>query len=507
VLRAGDTKATLYGYLPQASKAPGAFTGTQLSASSVYPSAGAPTTVSTTLPVYTGTSNDSTIADLVATLPNTDDTDDGYAGLYELRLKTGANGLAPTAKYDAVDIAVTGTSWQVVYPVSTGGTTTALTAAGTSGPVGTATTLTATVSPSTAAGSVQFADGSTNLGSPVLVSSGVATTSWTPSTVGAHTLTATFTPSDSSSPSVGTLVYDVNKAQASLTGTWSTTTPTYGRTYTVAAKVTVHGVSPTGTVTLFNGTSNIGSATLSSGSATITVGATKLAPGSHTETLSYAGSSTISGTATTQKITEGQASSTTKISLSPTSVTTTKSTKVTITVTATGVTPTGAIDLYDAATGSHVSAVTLTAADKGKVVATLPVITKAGSYEIHAKYLGSTDVKASTSASSKLTVSLTSSATKISLSATSVTTAKQIKVTITVTASGTTPTGTIDLYQSASGARVAAVTLSAKDKGKVTVTFPLIKKTGSYEIHAKYLGSTQVKTSTSASAKLTVKKA
>jgi hypothetical protein len=64
-----------------------------------------------------------------------------------------------------------------------------------SGPqdTGTSVTLEATVSPS-AAGSVQFRDGSTDIGSPVTLSGGTASTSTSSLTAGAHTLHAVFIP-------------------------------------------------------------------------------------------------------------------------------------------------------------------------------------------------------------------------------------------------------------------------------------------------------------------------
>jgi Bacterial Ig-like domain (group 3) len=55
--------------------------------------------------------------------------------------------------------------------------------------------FTATVSPTAAAGTVQFKDGATDIGAPVAVVSGVATSSWT-ATVGGHNITAVFTPAN-----------------------------------------------------------------------------------------------------------------------------------------------------------------------------------------------------------------------------------------------------------------------------------------------------------------------
>ncbi len=57
-------------------------------------------------------------------------------------------------------------------------------------------TLSATVSPAAAAGTVQFTDGTTNIGAPVTVSGGAATLTTSTLAVGAHSFTATFTPAN-----------------------------------------------------------------------------------------------------------------------------------------------------------------------------------------------------------------------------------------------------------------------------------------------------------------------
>ena len=64
------------------------------------------------------------------------------------------------------------------------------------GPVayGTSVDLSATVAPSTAVGTVQFKDGTTNLGTPVAVSGGTALKTVSTLTSGSHSLTATFVP-------------------------------------------------------------------------------------------------------------------------------------------------------------------------------------------------------------------------------------------------------------------------------------------------------------------------
>ncbi|RMI27592.1 Ig-like domain-containing protein [Nocardia stercoris] len=58
--------------------------------------------------------------------------------------------------------------------------------------VGQATTLTATVSPANAGGTVSFSDGTTVLGTGTVNASGTATLSWTPTVAGSHSITANY---------------------------------------------------------------------------------------------------------------------------------------------------------------------------------------------------------------------------------------------------------------------------------------------------------------------------
>ena len=160
-----DTRATLYGYLPVNGQSPGQFSGEALGASTLYPNSGAPAPLNTsTLPLETGKAGDETIAQLMSDFPNNDTSNDGYADMYVLRLKTTHPGSNNTT-YDSADIMIdtTTSTWSVVYGNVTP-TTTSLTASPASPqPFGTSVTLTATVTTG-APGTVQFLDGTTNIG-------------------------------------------------------------------------------------------------------------------------------------------------------------------------------------------------------------------------------------------------------------------------------------------------------------------------------------------------------
>lgn len=127
-------------------------------------------------------------------------------------------------------------------------TTTVLTASNSAPVVNTAITLTATVTSdaggSTPAGTVQFVIDGNNAGSPVNLSGGAATYSYTPTTAGVHTITANYAPASgsSSTASSGTLALTVS----------ASTSPS-GSLQISATNVTVsQGGSGASTVTITN---------------------------------------------------------------------------------------------------------------------------------------------------------------------------------------------------------------------------------------------------------------
>jgi hypothetical protein len=287
-VRSGDTKATLYGYLPKNGVAPGGWSGELLGGPTTYPLATAPSALaSSALPLEAGAAGDVGVADLASDLPNT--ATDAYAGLYQLRLKTTQANQPANTTYDSADILITGSTWSVVYPASTvTSTTTTLTTSPASPQIaGTSIQLTATVSPATD-GTVQFEDGSTPIGSPVTVASGAASLSISTLSVGSHTLNAVFTPSGSTfSGSTGTTSFTVSPAAATSTNTALGVDPTTAAADTpvnLTASVTSGGIalaSGSGTVKFYdNATTLLGSSAVGAGGvATLTYGA--FSEGSH----------------------------------------------------------------------------------------------------------------------------------------------------------------------------------------------------------------------------------
>ncbi|HVW79436.1 MAG TPA: Ig-like domain-containing protein [Mycobacteriales bacterium] len=202
-LRSGDTKATLYGYLPVSGKPAAEFSGEQLSSATSFPATGAPSGVSSSLPVVTGSSTDESLAALAADYPN--NGTGAYAGIYQLRLVTSAPGESVSSTYDSADIRISGNTWSVVYSGGTvsgggtgGGTATAthsgLKASSSKVKHGSAVKLTATETPAVR-GKFAFFDGSKRLGT-VTAKSGKAVYTTKTLKIGTHRLHAVFTPAD-----------------------------------------------------------------------------------------------------------------------------------------------------------------------------------------------------------------------------------------------------------------------------------------------------------------------
>ena len=178
--------------------------------STFYPTTTAPASINAiTNPVATAASTE---ANLNAALGGAVlDESAGYAHIVQLRLFDSGPGLGngkQSTPYWQADISydTNAGTWTQVYPATAQATTTTLAASptGHQTPGGTV-ALTATVTPNSAAGSVDFKDGTTDLGS-MPVSGGTATLSTSTLSTGQHSLTGTFTPTNSSafSPSTST---------------------------------------------------------------------------------------------------------------------------------------------------------------------------------------------------------------------------------------------------------------------------------------------------------------
>ena len=365
-------------------------------------------------------------------------------------------------------------------------TTTALTASTTTPKVGASVTLTATVSPSAATGTVTFYSGTTSLGTGTL-SSGVATLATSFAAAGTDSLTAVYGGSTTDATSTSSAVsVTVSAAATTTTLTASTTTPAVGASVTLTA--TVSPSAATGTVTFYSGTTSLGTATLSSGVAKL---ATSFASaGTYSLTAVYAGST--NDTTSTSSAVSVTASAKTATSTALTASTTTPKIGASVTLTAT-VSPTaatGTITFYSGTTS-------LGTGTLRSGVATLTTsFATAGTDSLTAVYGGSTTYATSTSSAVSVTVSTTATTTALTVSTT--TPKVGASVTLTATVSPSAATGTVTFYSGTTS--LGNGTLSS---GVATLTTSFATA-GTDSLTAVYAGSATYATSTSSAVSITV---
>lgn len=177
---------------------------------------------------------------------------------------------------------VNNNTYQSTDPNQTATPTTTTLTTNPAGPVdpGTSVTLTATVSPSAATGSVQFFDGANSLGSAT-VSGGTASLPTSALTSGSHTLTASFTPGgqDFGPSTSAPKTFVVNAGPATPTTTALSTSPaTSAEQYsTVTLTATVSPSGAAGSVQFLDGATSLGTAAVSAGSASLAVSSLSVA--------------------------------------------------------------------------------------------------------------------------------------------------------------------------------------------------------------------------------------
>lgn len=170
-------------------------------------------------------------------------------------------------------------------------TTTSLTSSANASIFGQSLTLTATVMPSTATGSVTFRDGSTILNT-ITLNGGRAALSISSLVTGSHSLTATYGGDTNDASSVSaTLTQQINQVVSSIGLTSSLNPSTSGMSVTLTARVSPS--TATGTVTFLDGTAKLGTGTLSNGTAALAI--SSLSVGTHSLTAVYGGDTNDAG--------------------------------------------------------------------------------------------------------------------------------------------------------------------------------------------------------------------
>lgn len=263
-------------------------------------------------PTVTIDANNANLTNFIAA--NTVDTSAGYKDIFQLRVKdSGSGGAGSDPSYWSTDIALTRsaagtiTGWTVVYPTMNV-TATALTqtagpaspqVSGSNGttPTSQAITLTSTTSPA-AAGTAQFFDGTTSLGTVAVPASGIVALATTPAPVASggaavtHSYTSRFVATGGTTTTGSTsAAYPYTVSQV-VTAT--TTTLAYsGGTTAYSAQSFTATVAPsaaTGSVVFndtFNGTTTAIAGTVVANAGTYTLSTSALGQGSHSVVANF----------------------------------------------------------------------------------------------------------------------------------------------------------------------------------------------------------------------------
>jgi len=299
-------------------------------------------------------------------------------------LAVGSNSI--TAAYGGDTNDNSSTSSALTQTVSKASPTVTLASSSNPSTYGNSVTFTATLSISTATGTVTFKNGSTTLGTGT-VSSGKATYSTSTLAAGSNSITAAYggDANDNSSTS-SALTQTVSKASPTVTLASSSNPSAFGSSVTFTATLSI--TTATGTVTFKNGSTTLGTGTVTSGQATYST--SSLAVGSDSITASYGGDSNDnSGTSSTLTQVVAQGSSVALTSSANPSV---YGTAVTLTATVTPSAATGTVTFYDGSTA--LGTATLSSGIATYTTSALPT----GSNSITAVYGGSSTYSGSTSA-------------------------------------------------------------------------------------------------------------
>ncbi|HUS01485.1 MAG TPA: Ig-like domain repeat protein, partial [Chitinophagaceae bacterium] len=411
-------------------------------------------------------------------------------------LTTGSHNITATYNGDATHSASTSPVLvQVVNAAPPVTTTTTITSSINPSTAGQSVTFTATVSTGTGTptGTVTFFDGATNIGTGTL-SGNTATFTTSALTTGSHNITATYNGDATHSASTSAVLTQVVNAAPPATTTTTLTSSlnpsTFGQSVTFTATISTGTGTPTGTVTFFDGATNIGTGTLSGNTATFTT--TALTTGSHNITATYNGDATHSAStsAVLTQVVNAPPPATTTTTLTSSLNPSTFGQSVTFTATvSTGTgTPTGTVSFLDGTT--NIGTGTLSGNTATFTTSSLNV----GSHNITATYNGDATHSISTSAVVTQLVMVPLIATTISVTSSlnPSSTGRSIIFTATVSTTSGTPTGTITFFDGSTN--IGSVTLTGN-----TATFTTSSLTaGSHNITATYNGDAAHTSSTSA---------
>jgi len=409
----------------------------------------------------------------------------GVASLSVSSLAVGAHNIVMSYSGDANFNASTNSVTQVVNPA---GTANSLTVVPNPTVYGQQATLTATltaVAPGSGmvAGNVTFYDGATSVAT-VALSGGVGTFNISSLLAGAHSLTVVYASNGSFSNSTSSVVVlNVGQAATTVSPQAMPNPSVFGQSTIFTATVTAVAPgtgTPTGTVSFFEGTTNLGSSTLTAGVATLTL--SSLQVGSHVIQMNYSGDANFltSNNSLTQLV--NQASTTTALATAPNPTVFGQTATMTATVTAIAPgsgTADGSVTFYDGVTTLGTGILT-------NGVATLNVSNLlAGGHGLVAVYGGSSSFNGSQSTIATQVVNQAATTTAIQSSANPSLFGQGVTLTATISATlpGVgTPTGTVAFFEGVTN--LGSVTMN---NGVATLAIPVLT-VGTHIIAANYSG-------------------
>lgn len=250
-------------------------------------------------------------------------------------------------------------------------------------------TITTTIAPAAATGTVEFLEAGSSLGVANVVT-GLASISVPGLGVGVRSVTAIYSGDAVHQPGTASLSVTVAKRSATVSLTGAPSSAGLGQSITLGASVS--GASPTGQVEFRDGVQVIGTATLVNGTASLATGA--LMSGTHGFTAAYLGDMNhdAATSASAATLVAKSAPIVTLSSSAPSSVTGQSVTFAAMIAGAPGVIPGGTVTFRDGATALGSAGVT-----SGSASFTTSVLT-AGSHSISATYGGDANYDAAVSA-------------------------------------------------------------------------------------------------------------
>jgi hypothetical protein len=390
-----------------------------------------------------------------------------------------------TAMYAGNANLLPSTSVALSQTVNGEATTTVATSSTNPSSFGQSITLSATIQPAlggNATGTVTFLDGTSALGTGS-VSSNTAQLSVSSLAVGAHSITAKYSGDANYLASTSSaFTQTVNQGAATTSVSSSLNPAVFGQSATFRVSVQATSGTPTGTVTLMDGSTSLGTTTLGGGIAQFTIGGLSL--GSHSITATYGGDANFAGSASSV-LTEvvNQAATTTSLSSSVNPSSYGQAVTFTASVLpSSGGSPSGSVKLLD-------GTVQIGSAVLSSGIATFTTSATAlngGSHSITASYSGDTNFTGSNSSLLSQTVNPVATITTLASNLNPSVAGQNVPFTATVSSSVSGPqSGTVNFYLDGSTTPVQSSSVSGN-----TATFSTSSlSAGNHTISAAFVSS------------------